>query len=75
MTYTVRDLIERLGEVDPNTVLLVASDEEGNSIRSLYEVGAPGLYLPDGNEFYMNEEPYQIGSEPPDSVKAVVLWP
>lgn len=76
MTWvTVRDLYAMLAELDPDAIILLASDEEGNSVRSLYEVGATGMYYPEGNEFYMNEDPYEVGSEPAHLIKAVVLWP
>lgn len=81
MTWTVRDLIEQLGDYDPDTIVLVASDEEGNSLYPLAATSPVIEVQQDGREYYSYESMGMLDDEeeaydkPDDLERAVILWP
>lgn len=76
---TVRDLINDLSELNPDLLVGIASDEEGNSVNAYYELSfafyddqeyrgdqfAGYLYDDEGDETEVTEE----------TATAIVLWP
>lgn len=48
MSVTIRELIEELKGLDPDLIVVVASDEEGNGYSPLDEAFSLGVYYDDG---------------------------
>ena len=70
---TVKELIEILREENPESLVVLSKDAEGNSYRILAETES-GQFLPDHygasfGDYYDNLEYVQY------AVKAVFLWP
>lgn len=80
---TVSELIEELSELDPDTVVVLSKDGEGNSF-SPYSDYNDGQYFPDttwAGEFHSQqaldspEEYFEDEEIPEDGLKAICLWP
>lgn len=71
---TVRELIEKLQELPPETTVWVASDNEGNCYRPLWLVGMMDTFeeeeYDDGVEKWYKEVFQELGDE-----EVVMLWP
>jgi hypothetical protein len=67
MPMTVRELITKLKKLDPNSLVVVAADAEGNGYRPLWLVE---------EGFYNRTTPGRIYTEPDGGTSAcIVLWP
>lgn len=77
---TVSELLEGLKGVDPNTLVVLSRDEEGNGFSELADIN-PDYYYKDGDIGYpkltdelrdegYSEEDVMHGGKP-----AIVLWP
>lgn len=80
---TVADLIGTLQQLEPDALVVLSKDGEGNAFSPLASYGV-GSYIPDSTwsgEFHSTPKPgddpedYPDYSDDPDAVKAVVLWP
>lgn len=80
----VKDLIEVLKGVDPERVVVLSCDEEGNRYNVLSDYDTESLFVLDWHEIYpekITEEMKADGWDNDDlysgddGVKAVVLWP
>jgi hypothetical protein len=84
---TVRDLIETLQYEDPDAIVLLASDEEGNS-KHVWSGVSKNIFYETGYEIethvspeedYWNDDDYPLeyddDGEIIDHFKAVTLWP
>ena len=71
---TVGTLIEELQELDPNSIIVMSSDAEGNSYSPLAGLDATYLYVPDctWSGEIKNEEDAE---DYPFAVPCVVIWP
>ena len=67
---TVKELIEELQEYDPDTVVVLSRDPEGNGYSPSQSLAA-GLYS-DG-EYYANLKEYGFKHEEPQA--CVSIWP
>lgn len=83
MTTTVRELIEKLQTFDPNLIVGVASDGEGNSVYHFGDVTL-ARHRPDEDYGYQfsgfiyteDEEGYEEETEvTAETADAVVIWP
>lgn len=76
----VSDLIELLQNCDPNAVVILSSDSEGNSYSPLVDCAA-GFYNEKNQEFNSEEDVYEIELDDGETdvisrgIEAVVLWP
>lgn len=76
MSVTVRELIEGLQSVDPELVVVLSSDAEGNNFRKMDEAMSIGLFNPDEGIFLSPEDLEDEDSYIEDDAKqVVVLWP
>jgi len=64
----VKELVKRLKQEDPDSEVILASDEEGNSFNTLSVIDC-AIYDPEEREIYDNDQT-DINGE-----AAVVLWP
>lgn len=80
----VKTLIQRLSDVDPESDVLLSSDEEGNSFLELHFVDSGLVYtFEDGDIRYgvsdLTAENIEAGFAPEDviedGVPCVILWP
>jgi hypothetical protein len=75
----VSKLIEYLKTLDPDAIVILSKDAEGNGFSPITGDHSEGIYVPDTNwsgEFYCNDdiaEEDDIDTE--GAVRAVVLWP
>lgn len=76
---TVRELIERLKQEDPDRVVVLSQDAEGNGFDTLHTVEA--MAYSDGEVGYqiltpeMKKQGYTEEDLMPDGTPALVLWP
>ncbi len=70
---TVKQLIERLSSVDPNKVVVLSRDPEGNSYDTLWQIGESYSYR-DG-EVYPDDNEDEASESDSDAFPCVVLWP
>lgn len=92
MAYiTVENLIEQLQELDPNAIVLLSEDAEGNGFRPLSEAFSTGAWDDTEDEFYdanlegeceWDGEYCTDGKDceyrqvtPDTAVAAIILWP
>lgn len=66
----VKDLIEQLKEMDPEAIVVLSADSEGNRHDTLYQV-ATGFW--NGEEFWGDWEEEE--DTPGNGDPAVCLWP
>ena len=73
MSLTVKQLIEKLKKENPDALVVVSHDSEGNSFSPLHQA-EPSTYKADRNQWhgYLTES---APSEADGTVAAVVLWP
>jgi hypothetical protein len=83
----VRDLIEILETADPNSIVILACDAEGNGYSPVVEEYSTGVYIPDttwSGEFYSapdesacfdSEDQEQYDDFEQLGIKAIVLYP
>lgn len=85
---TVKQLIGQLQECDPDDVVILSKDEEGNGFSPLAELG-DGVYVPDSTwsgevhlreltpelieQGYTDEDVRTVGED--GAMKCVTLWP
>lgn len=81
MTKRVKDLMRWLSDLDPDLIVGIASDEEGNSVHPLYEYGF-GIYDEDGDRgdtfrvwSVVDEETEEYETVKRADATAIVLWP
>lgn len=71
----VRQLIAELSNFDPNALVIMSSDSEGNHFNPVYEIG-DSKYAPydewSGEVIHPDDEDEY---DPSDITDAVVLWP
>jgi hypothetical protein len=78
----VKDVIEQLQQCDPEAVVVMSSDEEGNSFGPLRDIGTNNVFY-DHYVYvhHLTDELREHGyteedlSPYPDAPQAVVLWP
>ena len=56
----VRELLEQLGELDPNTEVILSSDEEGNNYHVLEDIDRVTNKYSKRVILYPNHEPIEI---------------
>lgn len=66
----VSELIEKLQEQDPDLLVLLAKDAEGNGFRSLFDTGVY-FYEKDGRDYELRDDAEGSEGDP----QALVLWP
>ncbi len=78
----VRELITQLQEVDPERVVVIASDPEGNSYSELSSYSSRYGFVEDEGAVYIGElgpdeldDGYTDEDVRADAVPAVVFWP
>jgi len=77
---TVKDLIEKLEKQDPEAVIVLSNDEEGNGFSALASIDE-GSYDEDTGEYgpaKLSDEDREAGLSDEDIVrgkKAICLWP
>jgi len=73
----VRELIEKLQELDPGMRVLVSCDEEGNKIDTLWTVGHEKILAGDPEMNPLNQDDIRNGEygDNPEIEEVVVLWP
>ncbi len=64
----VKDLIERLQKQNPEKMVYLSSDPEGNMFRPMYENCIGGAYFDDKHEIYDHEEEKLIPN-------AIIIYP
>lgn len=69
---TVRELIKQLEESDPESIVVLSKDAEGNRFSPLYKL-TPERYVSENS--YSGWIEYEDADSGPDDVHAVVLWP
>lgn len=85
MSFTVKEFIEYFSDCDPNAIVVISKDEEGNGFSPFYEASEE-IYLPTSqwsgalfsDEDYRYENDLDDDEEyekPEGLVNAVVLWP
>ena len=68
----VKKLIQQLKKCDQNAVVIMSSDEEGNSLSPLFQIEQGGKYDKENNEILYPEDcPIPINDLP----KAILFWP
>lgn len=68
----VHELIKQLSKLDPNTLVVMACDSEGNCYSPLYDFGI-GMYRPECS--YYGELVDEEGKIESSDVPCIVLWP
>ena len=84
MSVTVRELIEHLQKHDPDDIVIMSSDPEGNGYLPFYSM-APMIYSTKWGDVYERELTEEMKSRGyteeddlyhgEDGVNALVLWP
>lgn len=72
---TVKELLELIDGIDPDTLVILQKDAEGNGYSPLYSVDGDLVYVPDSaysGEVYENADPDGFAD---NSVDAIVLVP
>lgn len=78
---TVKELIERLQKEDPDRVVVLSTDEEGNRFHLIHDVQAAAYCQGETGPEEMTDELREQGYGEEDLLqgedvqKAVVLWP
>lgn len=73
---TASELIDRLSQVPPDTIVIISKDAEGNGFSPLEEADEAARYVPD-NEWsgdVLHPDDYDE-YDAADLVPAVCLWP
>lgn len=76
----VGELIAELVKLDPELLVVLSEDEEGNGFSPLVEVSGPGWFLRADGDYFDEDDPETPGCECGDyncrcSQRAVCLWP
>lgn len=82
---TVRDLLEALEGIDPDRLVVMSKDSEGNGYSPLADVNPDNIYVADStwsgdiwpgeydSEWFDDQEDFETIKA--EGVSAVVLWP
>lgn len=77
----VKDLLKKLKEINPEAIIILSSDPEGNSFHTLQDVSSDlkiGAFGSDEVEIYnqMSVEDGELSQKKFDKLKdCVILWP
>lgn len=76
MAYTVKDLKELIADLPDDMVVVLSSDQEGNSFSSMADYGL-GHYEEYGREGDFTSYEDEDGEVPiaPEDATALLLWP
>lgn len=81
---TVKELIKELEQCNPDDLVVMSTDEEGNGFDTLVDVESNNVYVPKDREIHIKKLTKALRSqgytkedlyEGDDAVDCVVLWP